>query len=84
MAEQADMTEKQKKFCREYLKTLNATQAAIRAGYSKKTARQIATTMLSKVYIREEIQKVKKLAHLQIVISRASRNGGGVWNFFKK
>ena len=32
------MTEKQKRFCDEYLIDLNATQAAIRAGYSDKTA----------------------------------------------
>ena len=32
------LTEKQKRFCDEYLIDLNATQAAIRAGYSKKTA----------------------------------------------
>lgn len=33
------MTRKQKRFCDEYLIDLNATQAAIRAGYSPKTAR---------------------------------------------
>ena len=33
------LTEKQKRFCEEYLIDLNATQAAIRAGYSEKTAR---------------------------------------------
>lgn len=32
------LTEKQKRFCEEYLIDLNATQAAIRAGYSEKTA----------------------------------------------
>ena len=35
------LTEKQKKFVDEYLIDLNATQAAIRAGYSEKTARSI-------------------------------------------
>lgn len=34
------MTERQKKFCEEYLIDLNATQAAIRAGYSPKTANE--------------------------------------------
>lgn len=33
------LTEKQKRFCEEYLIDLNAVQAAIRAGYSEKTAR---------------------------------------------
>lgn len=37
---EANMTEKMKRFCDEYLIDLNATQASIRAGYSKKTARK--------------------------------------------
>jgi len=50
------LTEKQKAFCREYIVDLNATQAAIRAGYSQKTARQIATENLSKPAIQEAIR----------------------------
>ena len=52
----AKMTDKQKRFCDEYLVDLNATQAAIRAGYSKNSARQIATENLSKHYIQEYIK----------------------------
>lgn len=51
----AKMTEKQKRFCDEYLISLNATQAAIKAGYSKKTANRIATENLSKLVIKEYI-----------------------------
>lgn len=51
----AKMTAKQQRFCDEYLVDLNATQAAIRAGYSEKTARQIATENLAKPYLREYI-----------------------------
>lgn len=51
------MTPKQQRFVDEYLIDLNATQAAIRAGYSKKTARQIADQNLSKIYIKEAIAK---------------------------
>jgi len=36
------LTDKQEMFCREYLIDLNATQAAIRAGYSAKTANRTA------------------------------------------
>ncbi len=36
----SDLTPKQARFVEEYLIDLNATQAAIRAGYSKKTAKQ--------------------------------------------
>ena len=51
------MTAKQMRFCDEYLIDLNATQAAIRAGYSKKTAGVIANENLNKPYIREYIDK---------------------------
>jgi phage terminase small subunit len=51
------LTDKQKLFAQEYLVDLNATQAAIRAGYSEKTARQIGQENLSKPYIQEAIQK---------------------------
>ena len=50
-------TAKQDRFVEEYLIDLNATQAAIRAGYSEKTARQIGQENLSKPNIQEAIQK---------------------------
>lgn len=53
----AKMTAKQMRFCDEYLISLNATQAAIRAGYSKKTATVIGAENLTKPYIREYIDK---------------------------
>jgi len=57
------LTDKQKKFCEEYLIDLNATQAAIRAGYSKKTANPIAAQNLAKLSIQQCIaEKQKKLA----------------------
>ena len=56
----AKLTPKQKTFIDEYLIDLNATQAAIRAGYSLKTANRIATENLSKPVIQAEIQKRMK------------------------
>ena len=53
----ARLTAKQQRFCDEYLIDLNATQAAIRAGYSKKTAAVIATENLKKPNIAEYIEK---------------------------
>lgn len=50
------MTPKQKRFCDEYLIDLNATQAAIRAGYSKKTANVIGMENLTKPYLKEYIE----------------------------
>lgn len=51
------MTNKQQQFCKEYLVDLNATQAAIRAGYSKKTAANIGNENLIKPEIQQEISK---------------------------
>jgi len=51
------LTAKQQRFVDEYLIDLNATQAAIRAGYSKKTARQIADQNLSKLDIKAALEK---------------------------
>ena len=57
------MTEKQKRFADEYLVDLNATQSAIRAGYSKKTARSMGQRLLTfvdiKLYIEERLKEVK-------------------------
>jgi phage terminase small subunit len=52
----AELTDKQKRFCEEYLIDLNATQAAIRAGYSEKTAAVIGNENLIKPYIQAFIQ----------------------------
>ena len=53
----AKLTAKQQRFCDEYLIDLNATQAAIRAGYSEKNARNIASENLAKPNIKEYIEK---------------------------
>jgi len=54
------LTDKQKLFCEEYLVDLNATQAAIRAGYSKKTAYSIGQENLKKPEIQEEIKRLRE------------------------
>jgi phage terminase small subunit len=51
------MTNKQKRFCDEYLIDMNATQSAIRAGYSPKTAKVIGNENLSKPYLKAYIEK---------------------------
>jgi len=55
------LTPKQAKFVMEYLTDGNATQAAIRAGYSEKTAQRIGSENLSKPLIKQTIQE--KQAH---------------------
>lgn len=56
------MTPKQRKFCDEYLISGNATDAAIKAGYSPKTAKQTGSENLSKpdlrAYIDEQLAKI--------------------------
>lgn len=51
------MTDKQKRFVEEYLIDLNATQAAIRAGYSPDTAEQIGYQLLQKTSVSNEVSK---------------------------
>lgn len=51
------MTEKQKRFTEEYLIDLNATQAAIRAGYSPKNADKIGHELLGKTRVLAAISK---------------------------
>lgn len=53
------LTDKQEMFCREYLIDLNATQAAIRAGYSAKTANRTASENLSKPDVQSRIAELK-------------------------
>ena len=68
------MNAKQKRFCDEYLIDCNATQAAIRAGYSPKTAKQIGQENLTKPdlkkYIDEQLERIysEKTADAQEVL----------------
>jgi phage terminase small subunit len=54
-----DLTPRQAMFCEEYLVDLNATQAAIRAGYAKKTANREGSRLLLNVDIQKKIQELK-------------------------
>ena len=53
------LNEKQKQFCEEYIIDLNGTQAAVRAGYSAKTANEQAAQLLAKLSIQEYICELK-------------------------
>lgn len=54
------LTAKQEAFCLEYLVDLNATQAAIRAGYSQKTAGAVGHENLKKPEIEQKIAELMK------------------------
>ncbi len=66
----AKLTDKQERFVQEYLIDLNATQAAIRAGYSEKTAGQIGEQNLKKLEIQNAIhvaqQEISKRTDITI------------------
>ena len=55
----ANLTPKQQRFVEEYLIDLNATQAAIRAGYSEKTAKEIGAENLTKPNIAQAIKEAQ-------------------------
>lgn len=54
------MTARQKRFCEEFVKTGNAKQSAISAGYSEKTAKQMGTENLSKPDLQSYIQELQE------------------------
>ena len=58
--EKKKLTARQEQFCQEYIIDLNATQAAIRAGYSEKTAKDIACQNLAKLNIADRIAELRK------------------------
>ena len=66
----AKLTAKQQRFCDEYLTDLNATQAAIRAGYSKKRASEQAYQLLQKTTVQAYIDKRKKDREKRVEISQ--------------
>lgn len=66
----AKLTPKQKRFVSEYLVDLNATAAAIRAGYSEKTARAIGAENLTKPNIAAEIKKRQRRHQCKLEITQ--------------
>ncbi|MGJ2639718.1 terminase small subunit [Rhizobiales bacterium 3FA27D7] len=86
-----NLTDKQQRFVAEYLVDLNATQAAIRAGYSEKTARSVGSENLTKPDIADLIRKkqervaekaewtaVDRLAALKRISDAAEKNDARV------
>ena len=62
------MTPKQKKFCDEYIKSGNAKQSAIKAGYSPKTAYSIGNENLNKPELKAYIdERLKELSNHKIL-----------------
>jgi phage terminase small subunit len=60
MSDMSGLTPRQRLFAQEYLKDLNATQAAIRAGYSAKTANEQGARLIAKVSVRSQIERAQQ------------------------
>jgi len=60
MPPKSKLSLKQETFCDEYLVDLNATQAAIRAGYSQKTAQEQSARLLSKAIVQDHLSRRMK------------------------
>lgn len=60
---------KQKRFVQEYLKDANGTQAAIRAGYSEKTANEQAARLLAKASVKAYLKKLQRAREKRVEIS---------------
>lgn len=77
------LTLKQQRFVDEYIISGNATQAAIKAGYSKKTAKQMGTENLAKPIIKAELDRRNaeiqsaKTMDMQEVMERLAAMGRG-------
>lgn len=67
----ANLTPKQQRFVEEYLIDLNATQAAIRSGYSEKTAKSIGQENLTKPDIQKAIEEAQNKRTEQAQIDAA-------------
>lgn len=64
------LSEKVKKFCKEYIIDFNATQAYIRAGYSKNGAKVAAAKLLTFTNIQDHIQKLIKKSDDKGILNR--------------
>ena len=69
----AKLTAKQQVFVMEYLNDCNATQAAIRAGYSSRTAYSIGQENLKKPEIRQAIDTAMKERRSKLIATREQR-----------
>jgi len=66
------LTERQQAFISEYIRLGNAAEAAVAAGYSKKTARQQASLMLTRPHVQAALQELKERAAARCAVTAAS------------
>jgi phage terminase small subunit len=63
------LTEKQRLFCFYYLKNHNATQAAIKAGYTERYPSEVGYGLLQKTAVRAEIERLKRIRNAAIMLT---------------
>ena len=73
------LTPRQARFVKEYLVDLNGTQAAIRAGYSSRTANEQAARLLANISVKAAVEAGAATQHAQLVKGGGNldRGGGG-------
>jgi len=64
------LDKKQKRFCEQYILDFNATRAAIKAGYSKDSARSIGCQLLTKVNIKHEINELIEKRKEKLIVNQ--------------
>ena len=67
--ENEELTEREQLFCRFFVNNRNATQAAIKAGYSPRSAAEIGYENLRKPHIRAEINRLRKIRNHDLILS---------------
>ena len=70
---QKELTDKQKRFCQEYVISLNGMEAAIKAGFKEKTAKNQASRMLTNVnfkHVQDEIARLQDLMQVKTEITK--------------
>lgn len=65
------LTAKQLAFCREYLVDHNQTQAAIRAGYAAKSARQKGSALMAKINIKKKISEIQEALWGKMIMTKS-------------
>lgn len=68
--EEDGLTDKQRNFCYCYYESFNATQAAIKAGYSEKTAAEQGCRLLKKVKVKEFLEKLREAYRTEFLLTQ--------------
>jgi phage terminase small subunit len=67
---EGDLTDQQIRFCEEYIIDFNGTQAAIRAGYSKKTATMQASRLLTQANVSKKIEALTNKISERMIVTK--------------